>query len=445
MNNTGRTKLAELKTEAPDAFRATVVGRIMALSQATFTLEDQTERRTFHYSGEENGKGRLRVGDIVQVEVVFSSGCWRMENFTVLAPCMLDGARLEHWLKLWNRHSDGKRRRLETRARAIKLIRNFFEHLGFLEVETPSLVKCAGMEPHLFGFESDWVGPDNSFTRHYHMPTSPEFHMKQLLMLGYEKIFQLARSYRNREYSPTHQPEFIMLEWYRAYAPYEKLMDDMEHLAYFLQKEINGSPVLKYHGCEIDLTPPWNRISVKEIFQKKLNIDLSIVQNGADLVQQASAAGYRYLNGDENFEDAFFKLFLTEIELKLGWDKPCILYDYPFEMAALSRRKPGDKRFCERFEAYIAGIELANAFGELNNAREQRKRFEEMAREKKAIYGYEYAPDPDFLEGLEFGMPPSSGIALGVERLIMLILGEKSINELIAFPHMSPLEEELED
>jgi len=441
----GRTRLAALKPEADAESRATVVGRIIALSPATFTLEDQSERRAFHYTAEENGKGRLRVGDIIQAEVVFFSGSWRMESFTVLAPCMLEGARHEHWLKLWNKHSNGKRRRLETKARVMSLIRNFFEHLGFLEVETPSLVKCAGMEPHLFGLESDWVGPDNSFTRHYQMPTSPELHMKQLLVLGYEKIFQLARAYRNREYSPTHQPEFIMLEWYRAYASYEKLMDDIEHLAYFLQKEINGSPVLKYHGREINLTPPWKRISVKDIFLHKLHIDLSKALNGEDLVRQANAAGYHYLNADDNFEDAFFKLFQTEIELKLGWDKPCILYDFPLELAALSRRKPNDKRYCERFEAYIAGIKMANAFGELNNAKVQRKRFEEMATEKKARYGYEYAPDPDFLEGLDFGLPPSSGISLGVERLTMLLLGEKSINELIAFPHVSPLEEELED
>ncbi|RJO72760.1 MAG: EF-P lysine aminoacylase GenX [Myxococcales bacterium] len=343
------------------------------------------------------------------------------------------------------RHGDQIRKNLVLRDRLVRAVRKFFQEEGFIETATPTLVPCPGMEPHLVGFKTVWTGPDGAWRRPFYLPTSPEFHLKKMLALGYERIFEIARTFRDNEYSAHHQPEFTMLEWYRAYAGYERIMEDVERLVAFAAKEVLGQTTLPYRAHQVRLDPPWKRISVRELFVESFGIDLAEVVKPGDLARLAQARGYSYIRSDESFDDVFFKLFLTEVELKLGWDQPVILYDYPIEMAALARRKSSAPRFAERFEVYLCGVELANAFGELTNAGEQARRFQQFAEEARKTRGFAYEPDEEFLDALRFGIPPSAGIALGLDRLAMLLANETALDAVLAFPHVTLVEEELGD
>lgn len=444
MSTTQRIRMSGLGALEEEGTSATVAGRLMQVSPATITLEDESDRRTFGFDNKNPDLTSVRLGDVVMVKLMFHNNAWRVKLTKVLVPCRLEGQAKSRWMQRWMTHGNKKRRNLILRDKVFQAVREFFRLDGFLEVQTPSLVACPGMEPNLTGFQTEWEGPDNAWKRKYHFPTSPEFHLKKMLALGYETIFELAKSYRNREYSSHHQPEFTMLEWYRAYEGYKKIMEDVEALVFFVAHETTGKRLLEYRGRTIDLTPPWKRISIRELFLNSFKIDLDLIKDPSDLARLAQANGFSYIKGNESFEECYFKLFLTEVELKLGWEKPVILYDYPAEMAALARLKPGLPRYAERFEVYLCGVELANAFGELNNVGEQTRRFDIFQRESRMERGFAYETDEDFTDALSFGMPPAAGIALGLDRLVMLLADETSLDAVLAFPHQSPVEEEME-
>jgi len=420
----------------------TIAGRLIQKSAATLTLEDESDRRTFGYTNLNSDLARVRIGDLLELNLRYTHKSWRVIEQRVLVPCLLENKKHKQWMQRWFKQSDKKRKNLRLRANLKRSMREYFNRHEFMEVDTPTLVPCPGMEPNLLGFKSIWVGPDKTFRRELFLPTSPEFHLKRMLALGYEKIFEFAKSFRNGELSSHHQPEFTMLEWYRAYEGYEKLMEDVEYMVCRAAKEVLDSSSIDIKGKKIDLNPPWNRISVKDLFYDEMGINLDNIRNGIEFAIEANKNGYSYVKQAESFDDIYFKLFLTEVELKLGWDKPVILYDYPIEMAALSRAKPDNKRYCERFEVYVAGVELANAFGELNNANEQNRRFQQFGKESRDERGFSYPIDEGFIDALRFGMPPSAGIALGFDRLAMLFAGEKALDYVCCFPHRSPIEEE---
>lgn len=440
--NGQRVQIGKLPEGDAENDRATVVGRLIQRSPATLTLEDETDRRTFGYPNDRPELNRVRVGDILRLDLFWRMGGWRVTSADVLVPCLLENSKQRDWMQLWFTHSNQRRRNLNLRARLIESLRAYFLRHEFLEVTTPSLVPCPGMEPTLRGFSTIWQGPDKAWMRKAYLPTSPEFHLKRLLVLGYERVFEFSRCFRNGEYSDLHQPEFTMLEWYRAYEDYTRIMDDTETMIARAARELLGRETLRCKGKDIDLSPPWTRISVRELFAQRLGIDLQEITDARQFAGAARLRGYTYVTAEDSFDDVFFKLFLNEIETGLGWDKPVILMDYPIEMAALARRKPQAPRFCERFEVYIAGIELANAFGELNNAQEQARRFDAFVKESDAYKGYHYDPDEGFLEALRFGLPPSAGIALGVDRLAMLFAQESNLDAVTAFPHRAPVLEE---
>ena len=437
--STKRIAISGLGADVEEGQEARIAGRLVALSPATLTLEDASDRRSFGFATQSLDRSRLRLGDILEVPLVYKDRAWRVAELRVLTACLLEGAAQRDWLKRWLAQGDRKRRALGLRERLLSAVRLHFKSQGFLAVETPTLVPCGGMEPTLHAFGTTWKGPDGRFEREFHLPTSPEFHLKKLLALGYEKIYELARSYRNGELSPNHQPEFTMLEWYRAYDGYETIMDDVEELVSGLALREFGAPRLVYKDVPIDLAPPWQRISVRDLFFERLGLDLDLLTDARSFARAAKLAGYGYVREEESFDDSFFRLFLTEIETGLGWDKPVILYDYPIEMAALARRKPQAPRYAERFEVYLAGLELANAFGELTNAPEQARRFDVFTLESEAARGFHYEPDDEFLEALRFGLPPSGGIALGVDRLVMLFANETTLDAVLALPHQAPL------
>jgi lysyl-tRNA synthetase class 2 len=330
-----------------------------------------------------------------------------------------------------------RRANLDTRARIVKATRAHFEALGFTEVETPALQVSPGLEPHLVAFRTDLRAPGGATTTRY-LHTSPEFAMKKLLAAGMGKIFQLARVFRNAERSATHHPEFTMLEWYRADAGYEALMKDCETLLWMVASTARVSE-FTWAGKRCDPFVPSERITVAQLFMKYCGIDLFATipdpqMPSLDLLSaQAQPIGIVPRDGDR-WDDLFFRIFLEKIEPKLGFERPTIVYDYPVSMAALSRPKATDPRVAERFELYICGLELANAFGELTDVAEQRRRFAADMDLKEKLYGQRYPVDEDFLAALEHGLPPAAGIALGFDRLVMLATGADHIEDVLWAP-----------
>jgi lysyl-tRNA synthetase class 2 len=330
-----------------------------------------------------------------------------------------------------------RRAHLEARQRVLAAIRRFFAARDFMEVETPALQVSPGLEPHLMAFSTELVTEAGErLQRHLH--TSPEFAMKKLLVAGLPRIFQLARVFRNGERGRTHHPEFTMLEWYRAGAGYRDLMADCEVLLAAALAAAGGE-AFRWQGKSADPAAPWQRLTVAEAFAQYCGIDLLATAPDPAapslplLAAEARRSGIAPHPGDD-WEDLFFRIFLERIEPKLGFGAPTILADYPISMAALARPKPGDPRLAERFELYVCGLELANAFGELTDAATQRARFVADCAKKRALYGTEYPIDEDFLAALAHGMPESAGIALGLDRLVMLATGADSIEDVLWAP-----------
>jgi elongation factor P--(R)-beta-lysine ligase len=326
---------------------------------------------------------------------------------------------------------------LEARARIVAAIRHFFAARDFLEVDTPALQVSPGLEPHLMAFSTELVTPEGG-RRTLHLHTSPEFAMKKLLVAGLPRIFQLAHVFRNGERARTHHPEFTMLEWYRAGATYRDLMEDCEALLRDVLAA-SGNDGFHWAGQRCDPAGGWQYLTVADAFARFCGIDILAtapdpLHPSLDLLAAASHDIGVVPHAGDDWEDLFFRLFLERIEPRLGVGTPTTLHDYPIALAALSRAKPEDARLAERFEIYVCGLELANAFGELTDMSVQRGRFAADRARKRALYGYDYPVDEDFLAALAHGMPESAGIALGVDRLVMLATGASSIEEVLFVP-----------
>ena len=327
--------------------------------------------------------------------------------------------------------------RLRQRQAVVTAVRAFFTAQGFDEVETSLLQVTPGLDTHIMGFATEWK-PHGSRGQQMYLHTSPEFAMKKLLVGGMEKIFQITKAFRNENTSSYHSPEFSMIEWYRAGGIYEDLMEDCIQL---LRKvaEINPERVFAGKNVTSDPFQNWQKISVADAFQKYADIDLLGTapdphNPNVNLLRiEAERIGIRTAP-DDRWDDIFFRIFDDRIEQHLGFPVPTILYDYPVSMAALSRVKQSDPVVCERFEIYVCKTELANAFGELTDATIQRQRFMEDMDKKQEIYGERYPLDEDFLAALEYGMPESAGIALGIDRLAMLATGAEHINQVLWSP-----------
>lgn len=333
-----------------------------------------------------------------------------------------------------DRHAQ-RRPFLIRRNQVIHAIRAYFHDQGFVEVETPALQVSPGIEPYLNAFTTQIDGARGGKGL-LHLHTSPEYAMKKLLVAGEPKIFQLARCYRNAERGPTHHPEFTMLEWYRAGATYRDIMADCEGI---LRAAAGPNGVFAWNGKASDPHRPWQYVTVAQAFLDYAGVDLLATapdphRPDADRLRaEARRIGMRADAGD-GWDDVFFRIFLEKIEPRLGHPVPTVLYDYPVSMAALSRVKAEDPRLAERFELYVGGLELANAFGELTDAREQRQRFLADQAARRARVGHAYPIDEDFLAALEHGMPEASGIALGVDRLVMLAAGAEDIAQVLWAP-----------
>ncbi len=312
---------------------------------------------------------------------------------------------------------------LRRRARLTAATRAFFTARGYTEVETPYAVAAPGEEVHLRPFATTLVGTDGGAERRF-LHTSPEFAMKRLLVAGAGPIFQLARVWRNNEGSDLHAPEFTMLEWYRPGADFVSLMDETES---FLRAVL--PPQVTCRGITTRLDR-FERLTVAEAFARWTGAD--VLATAGDAAALAAGAGAR-LRAGEDWEDLFFRLLLERVEPNLGRECPTFLTHWPAAQAALARRDPADGRVAERFELFLCGIELANAYAELTDAAEQRARFMTDRARRAALYGAEddWPLDEDFLRALEHGLPPCAGIALGFDRLAMIASGAERVDQVM--------------
>ncbi len=325
----------------------------------------------------------------------------------------------------------GRRARLVARSRIAAAVRAWFTERAFLEVDTAALQVSPGNETHLHAFATQ-AEDESGGGRPLYLHTSPEFACKKLLAAGERRLFSLAHAFRNRERGPLHHPEFTMLEWYRTEAPYDDVMADAISLLQAAARAANAV-TFRWRDKTLDPFASAERLTVAEAFQRHAGIDvLSTLGNRDALANAATASGVR-VAADDTWGDVFSKVLVARIEPNLGLGKPTLLYEYPAEEAALARPKPGDARVAERFELYGCGVELANGFGELTDAAEQRRRFAEQMAEKQRRYGERYPIDEEFLAALAL-MPAASGVAMGFDRLVMLATGATRIDDVVWTP-----------
>jgi lysyl-tRNA synthetase class 2 len=321
--------------------------------------------------------------------------------------------------RFWDRERHADRRQfLLARNRIVAALRQWFAGEGFVEVDAAAMQVSPGNETHLHAFATEMIGTSGARVPRY-LHTSPEFAMKKLLAAGEEKIFAFAHVFRNRERTPLHAPEFTMVEWYRANAPYETIMEDCLTLL------PAAADTLRWRGREADPQAEPEILTVTEAFARHARIDLAATHGDRDRL--ASVAGGR-IAADDTWSDIFSRVLSEKIEPNLGIGRVTLLTEYPVSEAALARAKPGDPTVAERFELYACGVELANGFAELTDPAEQRRRFAADMDEKARIYGERYPIDEDFLAALAH-MPPASGVALGLDRLVMLASGATHIDQ----------------
>jgi lysyl-tRNA synthetase class 2 len=345
---------------------------------------------------------------------------------------MAENDQLSRW---WTpaRHAD-IRPFLAARRAITRALRAWFEGQEFAEVETGILQVSPGNETHLHAPRTELTGPDGQRRTRY-LRTSPEFACKKLLAAGEPKIFEFARVFRDRERGNLHLPEFTMLEWYRAHAAYEAVIADsiaiIMHAA-----QATGIGRFSFRGKVADpLTEP-ELLTVAAAFERFAGVDLlaSVADGKGDREALAVAAGRRVrITDDDTWSDIFSKLLVEHVEPNLGQGRLTVLSEYPVPEAALARAKPSDPRVAERFEVYACGVELANGFGELTDAREQRLRFSSAMDEKQRRYGERYPLDEEFLNAVA-AMPEASGVALGFDRLVMLASGAARIDQVVWTP-----------
>ncbi|WP_196587399.1 elongation factor P--(R)-beta-lysine ligase [Aliivibrio fischeri] len=306
---------------------------------------------------------------------------------------------------------------LQQRADILAAIRSFFSERKVMEVDTPAMSHATVTDVHLHTFQTDFIGPGYADGTHLYFMTSPEFHMKRLLAAGSGCIYQINKAFRNEEAGRYHNPEFTMLEWYRLGFDHHNLMDEMNELL---------TLVLKCDNAE--------RMTYQEAFIQVLGV-CPLEANMDELRAVAAPLGLSDIADIEEDRDTLLQLlFSMGVEVKIGQDVPAFVYDFPASQAALAKINPSDPRVAERFEVYFKGIELANGFHELDNAKEQLMRFEEDNAKRKSMGLIEQPIDYHLIAALEAGLPNCSGVALGIDRLIMLAMGEKHIDQVTAFP-----------
>ncbi|MBI2875034.1 MAG: lysine--tRNA ligase [Firmicutes bacterium] len=441
--------------------QVSLAGRIMAVrlhGKASFAdLDDDTGRIQLHFRQDLLGEELYRVfkdlldlGDIVGINgEVFKSKRGEISisvgGITVLAKSCRPLPEKWHGLKdvdlrYRQRYLDlivnpQVRETFVARSRAIAAIRRHLDERGFLEVETPTMMSIPGGAS-----ARPFITHHNALDLDLYLRVATELHLKRLLVGGLWKIYELGRVFRNEGISTRHNPEFTSLEVYEAFSDYHGMMELAEGLISGAARAVlGGKTVITLEGNrEVNLAPPWPRLTMLEAVQRETGADFSTISKGGEAVRLAREIGVEVETmGEPAWGEVLNQVYEARVEHRLI--SPTFILDYPLEVSPLAKRKEDDPRLTYRFEAIIGGIEVANAFSELNDPQDQRERFERQV-EMRALGDEEAHPmDDDFLLALEYGMPPAGGLGIGIDRLIMLLTGSPSIRDVILFPQMRPL------
>ena len=444
--------IGEILQEFTEEKRVMVAGRIMANrkhGKVFFVdLEDQTGKIQLYIKKEEIGEEKfavvkeLDIGDIIGVEgelfkTHMGQESIRVGRVTVLTKSLMTLPEKWHGLKdveirYRQRYVDliankEVKNLFVKRSKIVSAIRAFLDGRGFLEVETPMLQPMAG------GARGrPFKSKHNAYDLDVYLRIAPELYLKRLLVGGLEKVYEINRNFRNEGISTRHNPEFTMLEVYEAYADYQGMMKLTEELVSFVVKKMTGSYQLSYQGKPIDFTPPWERRSFAAMVKEKFGIDS---KDDADTMLRKVKAKKKVSELDRLTRSSVMKI-VEEVLEEDAASNPVFFTDYFTFLCPLAKTKPEDPTLSERFEFFIAGLEVGNAYSELNDAQEQRKRLIEDLEDDTE--GGNRSIDEDFLAALEYGMPPAGGLGIGVDRLVMLLTDAPSIRDVILFPLLKP-------
>ncbi|GGH39498.1 lysine--tRNA ligase [Paenibacillus segetis] len=317
------------------------------------------------------------------------------------------------------------------RSRIIKSMRHYLDSQGYLEVETPTLHSIAGGAA-----ARPFITHHNALDMQLYMRIAIELHLKRLIVGGLEKVYEIGRVYRNEGMSTRHNPEFTMIELYEAYADYKDIMALTENMIAHIAKEVLGTTVIKYQDYEVDLTPQWRRVSMVDAVKEVTGVDFGrhMTNEEAHALAKEHKVPVDAHMTFGHILNAFFEQFVEETLIQ-----PTFVYGHPLEISPLAKKNPEDPRFTDRFELFIVGREHANAFTELNDPIDQRQRFEAQILEREHGNDEAHEMDDDFIRALEYGMPPTGGLGIGIDRLVMLLTDSASIRDVLLFPHMRPL------
>jgi len=332
------------------------------------------------------------------------------------------------WMRL-QAHDGRLHRTLAARARLLGAIRRHFDRRGFLEMEPPSIATCPGLETHLDAVGVDVAGGMGGRVERRYLVTSPEYHMKRLLVCGFERIYALGRAYRSGERGRQHNPEFTMLEWYRAGQRSGAIVRDARLLVQACAKVVGP----RLGETPFDPRKRWLRLTIRQAIRRFAGFDPGLATDRTRVARRAQQAGLE-VGPDDGIADILVRALAERVEPSLPRDRGVVLVDWPACMASLARRKPGAPHLAERFEIYLGGIEIANGFNELTDPVEQRARFEQDIAARRTLGLPVYPIDERFLAALSEGCPPAAGVALGVDRLLLVLLGLDDISDVLAFP-----------
>ncbi len=442
--------------------RVSVAGRLRSkrvMGKASFAhLEDQSGTVQLYARRDDLGEERyelfksLDLGDIVGIEgFVFKTNqgeiSIHLENLTLLAKCIRplpsvkekDGKLFDEFadreMRYRQRYVDlivtpKTRQDFIMRSRIITGMREFLTRRGYIEVETPMMQAIPGGAA-----ARPFITHHNALDIDLYLRIAPELYLKRLLVGGFEKVFELNRNFRNEGISTRHNPEFTMLELYEAYADYETMMHIAEEMISELATKLLGSMKLEYQGSAIDLSPPWRRASFVELIKHHSGLDFTAIASAEDARRAAESIGIKAAEKMGRWEIAG-EVFEEKVEPNLV--QPVFVTDYPRELSPLSKSREDNPDFVERFEIFIAGREMSNAFSELNDPFDQKARFEDQVRRREAGDDEAQMMDYDYINALEYGMPPAGGMGIGIDRLVMLFIDTASIKDTILFPLLRP-------
>jgi lysyl-tRNA synthetase class 2 len=447
--------------EGPDG-NVTITGRIRLIrdmgKSTFFTIEDGSSRIQLYARIDDLGQEDYRalklldIGDFIQVSGFLfrthkGERSVRVRAYTILSKALrplpekfhgledVETRQRKRYLDLLA--SEEARQVFVTRTRVISAMRRYLDELGFLEVETPILQPLYGGAT-----ARPFVTHHNTLDRDLYLRIAVELYLKRLIVGGYEKVYEIGRDFRNEGIDRSHNPEFTMMECYQAFADYNDIMRLVEEMIHFIALEVKGMPRITFQGTEIDLTPPWPRIRLLDAIAEFTGIDVDRFPDKQLLAAEMRANGYEadpHVGRGRLIDD------LKSIMIRKGvpqLKQALFLTDYPIDISPLAKHHPDVAGLTERFQPFIGGLELGNAFTELNDPLDQRARFEDQMRQREQGDAEAQVLDEDFIEALEVGMPPTGGLGIGVDRLTMLMTDQPSIRDVILFPTMRKTAEE---